>query len=140
MVQTLLSEIQPNLSRITTSKWLKPLVEAYTQVDGSDEILGSIAASMVNQMDDDSISKMSEQTLVSFAEKVDSNNLSEQTRSLVTDHLMKRVTNGQLTTTGFMKIFRKLALYEAPCQDSLLYIITTLNMKGWCNICVFCVL
>lgn len=129
-IQTLLKDIQPNLSTSATSKWLKPLLEAYSEVHGSDEVLGSIAALMANQMDEESISKMSEQTIVSFAEKVNCDELNENTRVLIASHLASQVDNGRLTVPGFMTILKALDLNQAPCQDNVLRIISALNTKG----------
>ena len=128
-VQKLLDDIQPNISQGAASKWLKPLLEAYSQVDGSDIVLGSIAAAMVNQVDGDSILKMSEDALISFAEKVNPANLSELTKGLIAENLVKRVDADHLTAAGFMKIIRRLELHQASCQDNLLYVLSLLNSK-----------
>ena len=128
MIKRLLDAIQPcQVSRKMAAKWLCPLLEAYSKVDGSNDVLGSIAASMANQMDEDCVATMSEETLLAFADKVIVDNLSESTQELIMEHLVNLADADRLTIDGFLKLSEKMPLNGSPCHDNLLNIISKLN-------------
>lgn len=128
MIKRLLDAIRPcQISRKMASKWLCPLLEAYSKVDGSNEVLGSIAASMANQMDEDCVATMSQDTLLAFADKVDVDCLGAGTQELIMEHLVNLSDSDQLSIDSFLKLSQKMPLNGSPCHDSLLNIISKLN-------------
>jgi len=128
-VKQLLDDVHPtvSLTRKVAGKWLKPLLTAYSQVEGGNEALGSIAASMANQLDAESLSAMTEGTLIHFAEKVDSVTLSDSTISIIVDHLHRQAQEAEITAQGFLRLSKVLPLVNVPCHDKLLYIIQLLS-------------
>lgn len=137
-IQSLLESIRPvRMSRKVAAKWLCPLLEAYSDVDGSDKLLGRIAALMANQMDEECVATMSEETLLAFADQVVVEELSENTQSLLLEHLVNLADAERLTVGGFMELIKRMPLNNTACHDSLLNIISQLNSKGEYGFCVF---
>lgn len=132
MIKDLIDGVKPHLTidRQRSAKWLKPLLAAYSKVDGSDEVLGSIAASMVNLMDQECVSTMSEETLLHFGERVEKESLCERTRLTLVNHLLKQSEIGSLSPDGFIKLCRLLMLTEISCHDGLLQLVNNLTKTG----------
>lgn len=131
-IQSLLDILKPDLSLAGPVAWLKPLLEKYSKLEDSDsaEIIGSITAVMVNQMDTDCIQMMNEKTLLTFSDKVNTETLCEETRKLIIHHMEKLAGADALSTKGFMRILKDLKLYNTSSPDGILTTAAMLNSKG----------
>lgn len=134
-VQTLLDSLKPDLSstKHPAAKWLKPMMSAYSKRNGSDEVIGGIAALMANQMDQECVSSMSEKTLLHFAETISADTLSEDVKSLLVEHMLTLSGEEALTADGFIRLSKILALSSVPVHDSVLLTVGNLSKQGQSN-------